>query len=188
MFAGCFVLSSNKNCLALRDTVISIMKTAVINSHWLNSILVSYQACGNCHKFRSTERMAFMWLLSNFKSADAGKQFWDSYKGESHISFREFLKDMFFIVDFLFYFFFLQCCWTWWGMKSEVVQEILCPQNSSIRLLFTGGNHIKQKFSSFAKVKNIPQSRTNKNGKKMFRGWLTIPYYVIKITLTMMPL
>lgn len=41
MFAGCFVLSSNKNCLALRDTVISIMKTAVINSHWLNSILVS---------------------------------------------------------------------------------------------------------------------------------------------------
>lgn len=48
--------------------------------------------------------MAFMWLLSNFKSADAGKQFWDSYKGESHISFREFFKDMFFIVDFLFFF------------------------------------------------------------------------------------
>lgn len=46
--------------------------------------------------------MTFMWLLSNFKSADAGKQFWDSYKGESHISFREFLKDMFFIVDFFF--------------------------------------------------------------------------------------
>lgn len=41
MFAGCFVLSSNKNRLALRYTVISIMKTAVINSHWLNLILVS---------------------------------------------------------------------------------------------------------------------------------------------------
>lgn len=51
-------------------------------------------------------------------------------------------------------------------MKSEVVQEILCLQNSSIRLLFTGDNHIKQKFSSIAKVKNTSQSRTNKNGKK----------------------
>lgn len=47
--------------------------------------------------------MAFMWLLSNFKSTDARKQFWDPYKGESYISFREFLKDMFFIVDFLFF-------------------------------------------------------------------------------------
>lgn len=105
MFAGCFVLSSNKNCLALRCTVISIMKTAVINSHCLNSILVSTRLVEIAINLEVLSEWLFMWLLSNFKSADAGKQFWDSYKGESQISFREFLKDMFFIVDFLLFFF-----------------------------------------------------------------------------------